>query len=87
MKVHIIGKNHRKGTSKKNGNPYDFWELHYTGPQRGVTGEAAIVKTVDPGLFDLEAMTVPGDYLVEYDGQGNIISLSTVTAPGSAAKQ
>jgi len=87
MKVHIIGKNHRKGTSKKSGNPYDLWDLHYTGPQRGVTGEAAIVKTVDPGLFYLEAMTVPGDYLVEYDGQGNIISLSTVTAPGSAAKQ
>lgn len=84
MKVHIIGKNHRKGTSKKNGNPYDFWELHYTGPQRGVTGEAAIVKTADPGLFNFEAMTVPGEYLVEYDGQGNIISLSAVPAPSPA---
>lgn len=84
MKIRIFGKNHRNGTSQKTGKPYDFWELHFSGPQRGVIGEAAINKTVDPGLFDFEAMTVPGDYLVEYDGQGNIISLSAVTAPSPA---
>lgn len=82
MKVQIFGKNHRNGISQKTGKSYDFWELHYSGPQRGVIGEAAITKTADPGLFNFEAMTVPGEYLVEYDGQGNIISLSAVPVPG-----
>lgn len=82
MTIQIFGKNHRNGISQKTGKPYDFWELHYSGPQRGVTGKAAIIKTADPGLFNFEAMAVPGEYLVEYDGQGNIINLSAVPVPG-----
>lgn len=82
MKVPVFGKNHRKGTAKNTGKPYDFWEIHYSGPRRGVIGEAAITKTVDPGLFNFETMTVPGEYLIECDDQGNIISFSAAIAPG-----
>lgn len=76
MKVRIIGKVHREGIAKKTNKPYDFIELHFTGPARGVIGEAAIAKTIDPGLFNFDELTVPGDYLIEYDSNGTVISLA-----------
>lgn len=79
MIVQIRGKQHRQGVSKKTGNQYDFWEIHYFGPRRGVTGEAAITKIVDPGLFDFEAMMLPGNYAIECDDQGDIVSLAPAT--------
>lgn len=78
MKAHIFGKLHRQGVAKGTGRAYDFWEVHYSAPRRGVTGEAAITKTVDPSLFNFETMIVPADYQVECDDQGNIISLTTL---------
>ena len=36
MKIKVIGKAHREGVSKKSGNPYNFNQVHYNGPDRGV---------------------------------------------------
>ena len=36
MKIKVISKAHLKGTSKKTDNPYDFIQVHYNGPARGV---------------------------------------------------
>lgn len=79
VKVRITGKVRRRGISKKTGNNYDFIELHYTGPRRGVIGEAAITKTIDPGLYDFDNLAVPGDYIIECDDTGEIISLAPVS--------
>ena len=80
MKVRIIGKVHREGVAKKTGRPYDFIELHFTGPARGIIGEAALTKTIDPGIFNFAELVVPGDYFIEYDSAWAVISLSP--APG-----
>lgn len=38
MKIHVVGKAHLKGTSKKTQKPYDFLQLHYLGLARGRPG-------------------------------------------------
>lgn len=76
MRVKIIGKVHREGVAKKTGRPYDFIELHFTGPARGVIGEAAITKTIDSTIFNFNDLIVPGEYDVEYDSAGAIVSLA-----------
>lgn len=76
MKVHIIGKVHREGIAKKTNKPYNFNEIHFTGPARGVIGEAAITKTIEPTLLNFDDIVVPGDYLIEYDSNGTVISLA-----------
>ena len=76
MKVRIIGKVHREGVSKKSGRPYDFIELHYTGPAHGVIGEAALTKTIDPSLFNFDELAVPAEYQIEYDSTGAVVSLA-----------
>lgn len=81
MMVNIFGKLHLKGTSKKTGKDYDFAQVHFAKPKRGVVGKAAVVKDVDPALYDIDKMIVPGDYIIEFDDDGEIISL----APASPA--
>ena len=51
MKIKVIGKAHREGTSKKTGAAYDFLQVHYNGPDRGVEGLAALVLNLDPSLI------------------------------------
>ena len=47
MKIKVIGKAHREGVSKKSGNPYNFNQVHYNGPDRGVEGMAALTLNLD----------------------------------------
>ena len=35
MKIHVVGKLHLKGTSKKSGNPYDFIQVIHPGKSGG----------------------------------------------------
>lgn len=70
MKIKVIGKNHRKGISNKNGKPYDFIEVHYNGPARGVEGLGALTLCLDPQTYPYDSITVGGDYIVEFDNTG-----------------
>ena len=45
MKIKVISKAHLKGTSKKTDNPYDFIQVHYNGPARGVEDLAALTRS------------------------------------------
>lgn len=78
MIIKVTGKAHHKGTSKKTGNPYDFIELHYLGRARGVIGEAAQIFTIDPDMYPYDSITVPGEYLVEFDNRGNPLEFGPV---------
>lgn len=49
MKIKVIGKAHLEGASKRTGKEYNFNQVHYTGPDRGVEGLAAL--TLDPSLL------------------------------------
>lgn len=51
MKIRVIGKAHLKGTSKRTGNPYDFIQVHFNGPDRGVEGLTAQILNLDPSFI------------------------------------
>ena len=78
MKIRVIGKAHMNGTSKRTGNPYDFIQVHYNGPARGVTGLAALTVNLDPAMVRFDSITVPGDYNVEFDNRGYPVTFEPV---------
>lgn len=77
MRVKVIGKTRRTGVSKRTGQNYDFIEIHYVAPTRGVIGEAALTTTIDPGLFPFDNL-VPGLYNFEFDNRGSLVALAPV---------
>lgn len=70
MKIKVIGKQHRKGISKTTGRPYDFIEIHFNGPARGVEGLGALTFGLDTQQYSYDSITVGGDYFVEFDNAG-----------------
>lgn len=78
MKIHIVGKVHRSGVSKS-GKSYDFVEIHFTAPARGIEGEAAQTVTFDPSVFPYNQIG-RGDYNAEFDNRGNLLALTPVQA-------
>lgn len=81
MKISIVGKVHRTGISKS-GRHYDFVELHFVAPARGVEGEAAQTVTFDPQVFPYEQIG-RGTYNADFDSRGSLLSLTPVQAPVS----
>lgn len=74
MKIRVIGKAHLQGTSKRTGKDYNFIQVHYTGPARGVFGEAALTLMLDPAQVQFDSILVPADYNVEFDNHGYPVS-------------
>lgn len=74
MKIKVYGKVHLSGTSKKNGNKYDFIQLHCLVPQRGVEGEAAKVINVSPDIVNYDAISIGQLCNVEVDFDGRVVS-------------
>lgn len=70
MKIKVYGKAHLEGKSKKTGNSYNFNQVHYLSPARGVEGLAAQTLTLDPAHYPLESIVVNADYYVEFDNRG-----------------
>lgn len=70
MKIKVIGKAHLQGVSKKTGNPYDFIQVHFNGPARGVEGLAAQTVSLDPSQFPFANIIIGCDYTVEFDQRG-----------------
>lgn len=79
MKVNVIGKSHLQGVSKRTGNPYDFIQLHYNGPARGVIGQAAMTVSMDPSMVNFESITVPGYYNLDFDNRGYPVELTPIS--------
>ena len=78
MKMKVLGKMHRAGTSRKTGNAYDFIQLHYLGKEPGVEGQAACTVNIDPGLLPYEDVKIGADYNVEYGPRGYVTGFSAV---------
>ena len=74
MKIHVEGKAHLEGTSKRTGKDYNFNQIHYLSPARGVDGLAAQTLTLDPKLYPIETIRVGADYNVEFDRNGYVVS-------------
>ncbi len=78
MKIKVIGKAHLEGTSKRTGNDYNFNQVHYNAPARGVEGVAAKTLSLDPGTFPYGSIQVGGEYNVEFDERGYVIAFEPV---------
>lgn len=79
MIVKIEGKEHREGVSKA-GKNYNFNNLHFLAPMRGVEGMAAVSKIVDASVCPYENILVGQHYDLEVDLSGNIISMHPAKA-------
>lgn len=67
-------KAHLEGTSKRTGNAYNFNQVHYLAPARGVEGLAAKSLSLDPLVYPIGSIVVGGDYNVEFDERGYVVS-------------
>lgn len=80
MRIQIVGAAHRTGTSSKTGKPFDFAEIHYLGKARGVTGQAALTTTIDSFMMPFDALTIPGEYEIEFDQNGRVVEFHPATS-------
>lgn len=77
MKIKLTGYVHREGISKNSGKAYDFFEIHFVAPSRGVIGEAALTAVIDPSLCPGGGFT-PGVYDIQFDHKGVAVSLAPI---------
>lgn len=78
MKIQVIGKAHLEGTSRKTGKPYNFNQIHYNAPDRGVEGLAALTLTLDPSIIPYGSISVGDTYEVEFGPRGFIVAFTAV---------
>lgn len=79
MRINVIGKAHREGTSKRTGNAYNFNEIHYLGVARGVEGQAALTQTLDSTQCPYANIKVGEDYKIEFDNRGYVVTFELIT--------
>ena len=78
MKIKVIGKAHREGTSRRTGNEYNFNQVYYNGPDRGVEGLAALSLNLDPSLIPFADIKVGGEYEVDFGPRGYVVGFTAV---------
>ena len=78
MKITIAGKAHLEGVSRKTNKPFNFNQVHYLSPARGVEGMAAKTLNLDPALYPLSGIQVGKEYQVEFDDRGYPVSFELV---------
>ena len=76
MKIKVIGKAHCEGTSKRTGKDYNFNQVHYNAPDRGVEGLAALTLNLDPALFPYADIKIGGEYEVDYGPRGYVVGFT-----------
>lgn len=81
IKIKVIGKKRLQGTSKKTGNPYNFIQIHHISPARGVEGMAARTFSLAPNFMLFDDTWVNGEYDVEFNQGGYVISFLPCNAP------
>lgn len=74
MKIMIEGKAHLEGTSKKTGKPYNFNQIHYLSPARGVEGLAAKTTNLDPIAYPIGSIKVGETYDIQFDQSGYVVA-------------
>lgn len=84
MKIKIVGKIHREGTSSKSGRPYNINTLHCLGPGRGVEGQAVMTITVDGHDYPYDHFRIGGEYIADFDVSGTLIDIQAVAGNGGA---
>ena len=80
MKIKVIGKAHLQGHSKRTDKDYNFIQVHFVGPSRGVEGMAGQTINLDPAQFPLSSIIVGETYNVEYGPRNTIMAFEPVKA-------
>ena len=78
MRIKVIGKAHLEGTSKKTGNSYNFNQVHYHAPARGVEGLASLTLSLDPKQVPIDSILVGEDYNVVFDNRGYPVTFEQI---------
>ena len=78
MKIKVIGKARREGTSRKTGNKYNFNQVHYNGPDRCVEGLAALTLNRDTFLISFADIKIGGEYEVDFGPRGYVVGFTAV---------
>lgn len=81
MKIVVIGKAHMEGMSKRTGKDYNFNQIHYNAPARGVEGLGAMTLMLDPDQVSYASIEVGATYSVEFDQRGYVVAFDLVSAP------
>ncbi len=76
MVVHVVGKRHLSGTSRKSGQQFDNTVVYVTFPQNGVEGFAIDTLWLSPVDFPVDCIALDCDYNVDRDSRGFIIGFS-----------
>lgn len=76
MILKVEGIAHMKGVSKKTGNSYDFYTIHFLSKLRNVNGLAAMTKNISTDVTGIDRVIVGQHYNVETDLNGKVISIT-----------
>ena len=76
MKIMIEGKAHLEGTSRRTGKDFNFNQIHYLAPARGVEGVAAKTLGLDPAMYPYASIKVGEVYEVKFDERGYVVSFT-----------
>lgn len=78
MIVTVVGKERIAGTSRKTGKAFDSVVAHCVYPKNGVDGMSVDSLWLAPETYPLESIAVGGDYSVDRDSRGFLISFTPV---------
>lgn len=85
MKIKLLGKTHREGTSARTGRAYNLNIIHYLTTVRGVEGQAAQTATLDGVEYPYESLVIGNEYAIDYDAGGHLVDFAPITkAQGSS---
>ena len=73
MKVQVIGKKHRQGTSQKSGKPYDCTLVYVTYDGRNVEGQACDSIWLNTSEYPMESIEIGAFYVVERTPKNYVI--------------
>lgn len=77
MIVHVLGKQHFSGVSKKSGNSYDFWTAFVSYPADRVEGEKTDSISL-PSSIDQSKLLVNLYYNFDFDMSGRLVGFVPV---------
>ena len=70
MKINVVGKARLKGIVKRSQKSCAVIQIHYLGFARVVKDKAGLTPSLGPAQYPYDRITVPGDYVVDFDNGG-----------------
>lgn len=78
MLIHVLGKQHLEGHSKRTGKDYNFHQIHFLSGTPFVDGLSATTINIDPSFIPYDKIIVGGVYRADFDFRGYLCSFSLI---------